>query len=107
MEEFFDVAFQNIGGFSVILAGLAQSAKKIFDRKVRAFVIPGRIRMINETGIKYFIKLFKNHVMDQSIFYGRFMNYSVFRVVNMEFLVSAVFISLVCQFSVKGENIIF
>jgi len=58
-----------------------------------AFVISRRIRMINKGRVEYIIQFLKNNMMNQPVFDFGFMDYSVLRIVNMEFNIRIVLIS--------------
>lgn len=58
-----------------------------------AFVVLGRIGMINKGLIEYLIQFLKNDVMNQSVFNFGLMYYPVLWVINMEFNIRIVIIA--------------
>ena len=106
MKELLNVAFQGISRPGIILTFLAQGIGQIPDRQMSALAFPGRIGMVDEGGVEYFVQLFKNDMMCQPVLDIGLVDYPVLRVMDMELHIRPVPIGLASQLAVQLENII-
>ena len=106
VKEFSHVAFKCVALASIILARHTKHVSDFFHALMGAFANATRVRVIDESRLKYFVQHRKGRVMEHPISNNCFMYPPDLRIVYPESLIWPVPIRLILQIAIQIKNIL-
>lgn len=107
VEEFCYVALQRIASFGIVFTLLTQHGRETCNPIVRSFPYATGKRLVDEQRIKNGIHYLHNRMVQNSVAHRCLMNMTLFRIENMEILISSMFVCAILQITGQRENMRF